>query len=199
VPKRHSGFMVGRILAMAKVYAPPSSRNPPIGTSLPAPTTPVPSSDDPVARPEAELTFSVNVVEGDEVLLGRSPTHSLLGEDPDTFSQEFNKLQEEVASEREALERVSPTLISSTRPESPALVSAHAVPGTSTSASPTTPLASGRRPDFQTEGLAGCPLEALSSLVTPDYSPPFGQLPVEGYAEQLTEKILQVRGLTIST
>jgi hypothetical protein len=38
----------------------------------------------------------------------------------------------------------------------------------------------------------GCPLEALTSLVTPDYSCPFGQLPAEGYAEQLTGKILQV-------
>jgi hypothetical protein len=178
--QRDSGFMVDRILAMSKVYAPPSSRNPPMATSLPAPTTPVPSSDDPVDRPEAEPTFGVNVVEGDEVLPSRSPTHSLLGEDPDTFYQEFNKLQEEVASEREALEQVLPTLISSTRPESPARVSAHAVPGTSTSAPPTTPITTGRRPNFQTEGLAGCPLEALSSLVTPDYSPQFGQLPVEG-------------------
>jgi hypothetical protein len=194
-----SGFMVGRILAMAKVYAPPSNRNPPIATSLLAPTTPVPSSDDPVARPEAELSFGVNVVEGDEVLPSRSPTHSLLGEDSDTFSQDFNKLQEEVASKREALERVPPMLISSIRPESPALVSAHAVPGTSTSAPPTIPVTTGRRPNFKTEGLAGCPLEALSSLVTLDYSPLFRQLPVEGYAEQLTGKILQVRGLIISS
>jgi hypothetical protein len=197
--QRNSGFMVDRILAMAKVYAPPSSRNPPMATSLPASTTPVLSSDDPVIRPEAGLTFGVEVIEGNEVLPGRSPTHSILGEDPDTFSQEFNKLQEEVASEREAFEQASPTLISSTGPESPALVSTHAVPGTSTSAPPTTPVTTGRRPDFQTEGLAGCPLEALSSLVTSDYSPQFGQLPVEGYAEQLTGKILQVHGLTIPT
>jgi hypothetical protein len=197
--QRDSGFMVDRILAMAKVYAPPSSRDPPMATSLPAPTTPVPSSDDPVDCPEAEPTFSIEVIEGDEVLPGRSPTHSLLGEDQDTFSQEFNKLQEEVASKREALEQASPTPISPMRPESPASVSAHAVPRTSTSASPTIPIITGRRLDFQTEGLTGCPLEALSSLVTSDYSPQFGQLPVEGYDEQLTGKILQVRGLTIST
>jgi hypothetical protein len=197
--QRDSGFMVDRILAMAKVYAPSSSRNPPMATSLPACTTPVPSSDDPVDRPEARPTFGVDVIVGDEVLPSRSPTHSILGEDPDTFSQEFNKLQEEVASEREALEQASPTLISSTGPESPAPVSTHAVPGTSTSALPTTPVTTGQRPNFQTEGLAGCPLEALSSLVTSDYSPQFGQLPVEGYTEQLTEKILQVHCLTIST
>jgi hypothetical protein len=197
--QRDSGFMVDRILAMAKVYAPPSSRDPPMAAYLPAPTTPVPFSDDPVDRLEAEPTSGVEVIEGDKVLPGRSPTHSLLGEEQDTFSQEFNKLQEEVASEREALEQASPTPILPTRLESPALVSTQAVPGTSTSAPPTTPVTTGRRPDFRTERLAGCPLEALSSLVTSDYSPQFGQLPVEGYAEQLTGKILQVHGLIIPT
>jgi hypothetical protein len=196
--QRDSRFMVDRILAMAKVYAPPRSRNPPMATSLPASSTPALSSDDPVDRLEAGLTFGVDVIEGGEVLPGGSPTHPLLEKDPDTFSQEFNKLQEEMASEREELEQASPTLISPTRPESPTQISNRAVLGASTSAPPTTPVTTGRRPDFQTEGLAGCPLEALSSLVTSDYSPQFGQLPVEGYAEQLTGKILQVRSLTIS-
>jgi hypothetical protein len=197
--QRDSGFMVDRILAMAKVYAPPRSRKPPMATSLPASATPVPFSDDPVDRLEAGPIFGVDVTEGDEVLPGGSPTHPLLGKDPDTFSQEFNKLQEEVASEREALEQASPTVISSTRPESPALISTREVPGASTSAPPTTPVTTGRRPDFRTEGLAGCPLEALNYLITPDYSPQFRQLSVEGYAEQLTGKILQVRGSTIHT
>jgi hypothetical protein len=192
--QRDSGFMVGRILAMAKVYAPPSSQNPPTTTSLPAPTAPVSPPVDPVACPEAKTTSGVDVVVGGEVPLRGSPTHSLLREESDTFSQEFNKLQEEVASEREALEQVSPTLAPSVRPEFPAPVPVHAVPQASTSVLPAAPAAAGRRQDFRTDGLAGCPLEALSSLVTPDYSPQFGQLPVEGYAEQLTEKIIQVRG-----
>jgi hypothetical protein len=182
---------------MAKVYAPPSGRNPPITTAPPGLAAPMHSPEDPVARSEAELTTGANSVGREEVLPSKSQTSSSLGEDQDNFSQEFNRLQEEVASEREALEWASSVLVLPTRLESPAPVSARAVPGTSTSAPPTTPLQTGRRSNFQTEGLIGCPLEALSSLVTPEHIPQFGQLPGEDYAEQLTRKILQVHNLII--
>jgi hypothetical protein len=98
--QRDSGFMVGQILAMAKVYAPPSSQNPPTTIFLPASTAPMSLPIDLVACPEAEPTFRVDVVAGGEVPLIGLPTHSLLGEELDTFSQEFNKLQEEVAAEK---------------------------------------------------------------------------------------------------
>jgi hypothetical protein len=189
---RDSKSMVGRILVMAKVYAPPSGRNPPITPSPPELAAPMHSPDDPVARSVAGLTTGADSVGREEVLPSKSLTSSSLGEDQDNFSQEFNRLQEEVASEREALKRASSVPILPTSPESLAPVSARVVPGTSTTAPPTTPLQTGRRSNFQTEGLIGCPLEALSSLVTPEHIPLFGQLPGEDYAEQLTGKILQV-------
>jgi hypothetical protein len=190
--QRDSGFMVGRILAMAKIYAPPSSQNPPIAVSLPEPASPEPPQTNPVVCPEPEPTSRVEVVVEGEVLPGGSPIHPPLREEPDTFSQEFDKLQEEVASEREALEQGSTIFTPPSRPESPVLIPDHAVPQASTSALPDVYAAAGRRQDFRTDELAGCPLEALNSLVSPDYSPLFGQLPVESYAEQLTGKILQV-------
>jgi len=184
--------MVGRILAMAKIYAPPSSQNPPITVSLPAPTAPETPPADSVACPEPEPIPGVEVVVEGEVPPSGSPIHPSLREEPDTFSQEFDKLQEEVASEREALEQGSTIFASPSRPESPVPIPDHAVPQASTSVLPDVYAAAGRRQDFRTDELAGCPLEALNSLVSPDYSPLFGQLPVESYAEQLTGKILQV-------
>jgi hypothetical protein len=188
---RDNKSMVGRILAMAKVYASPSGRNPTITTSPPGLVASMHSCS------EAGPTTGADSVGREEVLPSKSLTSSSLGEDQDNFSQEFNRLQEEVASEREALEQASSVPVLPTRPESLAPVSARAVPRTSTSAPPTTPLQTGQRSNFQTEGLIGCPLEALSSLVTPEHIPHFGQLPGEDYAEQLTRKILQEHNLII--
>jgi hypothetical protein len=190
--QRDSGFMVCRILALAKVYAPPSSQNPSTTMSPPKCTTLVDPPVDPAACLGAEPNSGEEAVVGDEVPSGGPPAHSLPGGEPDTFSQEFNKLQEEVASEREALEQISPAFASSVRPESPTPVPVDAALQTSTSFLPAASATAGRRRNFQTDGLAGCPLEALTSLVTSDYCCPFGQLPAEGYAEQLTGKILQV-------
>lgn len=190
--QRDSGFMVGRILAMAKIYAPPSSQNPPIAVSLPEPALPEPPLTDPIAYPEPELTSGVEVVVEGEVLPGGSPIRPPSREEPDTFSQEFDKLQEEVASEREALEQGSTIFASPPRPESSVPIPDNTVPQASTSTLPDVYAAAGRRQDFRTDELTRCPLEALSSLVSPDYSPSFGQLPVGSYAEQLTGKILQV-------
>jgi hypothetical protein len=195
--QRDSSFMVGRILAMAKVYTPPGIQNPPTTTSPPMPITSVTSPVEPVAHPGAEASPGVNVVVGDEILPRGSPIQSPLREELDTFSQEFSKLQEEVASEREALGQASPMTAFPVRPESSTPVPVPTSPQASTSVLPSDSVTVGRRQDFQTHGLAGCPLEALSSLVTPDYSPLFGELPVEGYAEQLTGKILQVHGSDI--
>ncbi|XP_062173694.1 uncharacterized protein LOC133879174 [Alnus glutinosa] len=189
--QRDSSFMLGRILAMAKVYTPPGNQNPPTTASLPTLTTSVTSPVEPVVHPGAEASPGVNVVGGDEIPRRGSPIQSPLREEPDTFSQEFNKLQEEVASEREALGQASPTPTFSIRPESSTPIPVPTSPQASTSILPSDSATAGRRQDFQIHGLAGCPLEALSSLVTPDYSPLFGELPVEGYAEQLTGKILQ--------
>jgi hypothetical protein len=190
--QRDSGFMVNRILAMAKIYAPPSSQNPPIAVSLPAPTVLESHPVDSVACPEPEPTPGIEVAVEGEVPPSGSPIHPPLREEPDTFSQEFDKLQEEVASEREALERGLTISASPPRPDSPVPIPDRAVPQASTSVLPDVSAATGRRQDFRTDELAGCPLEALSSLVSPDYSPLFGQLPVASYAEQLTRKILQV-------
>jgi hypothetical protein len=189
--------MVGRILAMAKVYTPPGIQSLPTTTSLPMPVTLVTSPAEPVAHPGAEATPADDVVVGDEIPTRSSPIQSPLRGEPDTFSQEFSKLQEEVASEREALEQASRTLASPVRPESLPPIPVPTSPQASTSVLPSDSVTAGRRQDFRTHGLAGCPLKALNSLVTPDYSPLFGELPVEGYAEQLTGKILQVYGFDI--
>jgi hypothetical protein len=181
--QRDSSFMVGRILAMAKVYTPPGRQNPPTTTSLPTLITSVTSPVEPVAHPGAKVSSGVNVVVGDEIPPRGSPIQSPLREEQDTFSQEFSKLQEEVASEREALGQASPTPAFPIRPESSTPIPVPTSPQASTSVLPSDSATAGRRQDFQTHGLAGCPLEALSSLVTPDYSPLFGELPVEGYAE----------------
>ncbi|XP_062169820.1 uncharacterized protein LOC133875613 [Alnus glutinosa] len=189
--QRDSSFMLGRILAMAKVYTPPGNQNPPTTASLLALTMSVASPVEPVAHPEAEGSPGVNIIGGDEIPGRGSPIQSPLRAEPDTFSQEFNKLQEEVASDREALGQVSPTPAFSIGPESSTPIPVPTSPQASTSVLPSDSATAGRRQDFQIHGLAGCPLEALNSLVTPDYSPLFGELPVEGYAEQLTGKILQ--------
>lgn len=131
----------------------------------------------------------------EEVPPRKSPPSPSLGEDQDNFSQEFDRLQEEVASEREAFEGGLSVPILPTGPEPLVPVLTRVVPGTSSSAHPTSPPLTGPRSNFQTEGLTGCPLEALNSLITPEYVPQFGYLPAEGYAEQLTGKILQVHYL----
>jgi hypothetical protein len=92
--QRDSGFMVGQILALAKVYAPPSSQNPPTAMSFPRGTAPVAPPVDPVACLGAEPNSGDEVVVGGGVPSSGSPAPSLPGGEPDTFSQEFNKLQE---------------------------------------------------------------------------------------------------------
>lgn len=172
--QRDSSFMVGRILAMAKAYAPPSSQNPATSKPLPTLVASVISPVEPVAHAGAEASPRVNVVVGDEIPPRGSPIQSPLREEPDTFSQEFDRLQKEVASEREALEQAPPTPASPIGPEPSTSIPIPTSPQASTSVLPSCSAIGGRRLDFQTHGLAGCPLEALSSRVTPDYSPCLG-------------------------
>lgn len=168
---RDSGIMVGRILAMAKVFAPPNSRSP--STTVPSLgiTGPLRSSGIPVARSEVGPTTATDRIMEEEIPPRKSLPSPSLGEDQDNFSQEFDRLQEKVASEREVLEGGVSVPILPTGPDPSAPVLTRSVPETSSSALPTSPPLTGPRSNFLTEGLTGCPLEALSSLVTPEYVP----------------------------
>jgi hypothetical protein len=137
---RDSRFMVGRILAMAKVFTPPSSQNPPTAISSLGLVAPLHSPGVPVARSEAGPTIAVDSVREEEVPLRKSPTSPSLGEDQDNFSLEFNRLQEEVASKREVFEKGSSVPILSTGPKSPTPITTLVVPETSTSSRPTSLL-----------------------------------------------------------
>jgi hypothetical protein len=189
---RDNGFMVSRILAMAKVFTPPSSQNPNATVPSPGIAASLNSSGVPAARSQVRQTTATDgIVEGN-VPARKLPPSPSLGEAQDNFSLEFDRLQEEVASEREAFEEGLSMPILPTGPEPSAPVLIRVVPGPSSPDHPISPPLTGPQSNFQTEGLTGCPLEALSSLVTPEYIPQFGDLSEEGYAEQLTGKILQV-------
>jgi hypothetical protein len=180
---------------MAKAFAPPRSHNLPTTTSSPGLAAPLHSPGVPVAPSEAGPILAADSVGEREVPSRKSPTSPSLREDQDDFSLEFTRLQEEVASDREALERGSPVSLLQTGPESPAPATTCAILGTSTSPPSIPPPQAGSWSDFQIEGLIGCPLEALSSLVTPEHIPKFGHIQAKDYAELLTGKILQVHNL----
>jgi hypothetical protein len=190
---RDSEFMVNRILAMAKIYAPPRSASLPAADLSPRLLEPLHSPSLPVISLEPGPIHVTDRTEERKALPRQLPTSSLQGEEQDNFSLEFTRLQEEVAFNREALERASPTSLLPTGSGSLTPTTACTVPETSTSSPPNLPPQARPRSNFQTERLIGCPLEALNSLVTSEYLPEFGHLPVENYAEQLTGRILQVR------
>jgi hypothetical protein len=184
---RDSGFMVSRILAMAKTFAPPRSHILPTTIPSSEPGVP-PHSQGPLANPsEPGITpVTGNVGEGDAPP-GQLQASPVGEEEQDNFSVEFARLEEEVASDREALARNSPA-----GSGSPLLGATSDPPGASTSILQSPTPQAGHRSNFQTEGLVGCPLGALSSLVTAGRGPDLGHIQAKDFAELLTGKILQV-------
>lgn len=140
---RDSEFMVSRILAMAKAFAPPRSHT--LSTVAPSlgPDAPVHSQGPPVVPSEPGPTLVTNSVGEREVPPGKLQISHSLEEEQDNFSLEFARLQEKVASDREALERGSPASSFPPGPGSPIPGAASVAPGASTSFPPSPPL----RPD----------------------------------------------------